>query len=187
MKKSTLLLAAVASMAAMASAQAQTNIKDGWYGQSSLISIKASGQDDVSFKGNGVSFVVGKTLGSGLSVEGQLFQQIGDDKQTMSIDGSDFNVGFKTNGLGLFARYSRDFGAIQPYARLGAVRNSITAKISDATGTASASETEVSAAFGGGINYAINPKMYLNLDLTQYYKKDGATITGGSVGLGFQF
>lgn len=187
MKKSALILAAVVSMTAMASAQAQDSIKDGWYGHSSLISLKASGQDNVSFKGNGASFVLGKKIRSGLSVEGQFFHQIDDGSKVITIDDTDFNASLKTSGIGLFARYSYSFGSIHPYARLGAVRSTLNGKLSDATGTSTTTDNEMSAAFGAGINYAINPKTYLNLDLTQYHNKSGNTITGASLGLGFQF
>jgi opacity protein-like surface antigen len=167
-------LAAIAAIALTFSMNAAHADAHGWYGQGSVINLSAESDSD-TIKGNGASVILGKNIGSGFSVEGQLIQQLSATK----VDGETF----KMSGYGIFGKYTFDGHNFKPYVRIGATNNTI--KVTSSTGSDSVSESSVS--FGAGANYSITPKLYLNLDLTQYYQKSSNGITGVSAGLGFKF
>jgi opacity protein-like surface antigen len=174
MKKMNTLLA-VAALSLIATATTAVHANE-WYGQTSLININADSGSD-KFKGNGISLLVGKNVGSGLSIEGQMFQQM----SAAQVQGAAIKLG----GFGVYAKYTLDtpLPAFKPYARVGASTNTVNSVENGVTEKGS----ESSLSFGGGVNYSITPKLYVNMDLTQYHKKNNATVTGVSAGLGFKF
>ena len=69
------------------------------------------------------------------------------------------------------------------YAKIGATNGTVTA--SSAYGSAWSSGT--SPAFGAGVQLNINKDIYASLDYMSYYNRDGVSITGPSVNLGYKF
>ncbi|MDX1458946.1 MAG: outer membrane beta-barrel protein [Marinobacter sp.] len=72
---------------------------------------------------------------------------------------------------------------IYPYAVLGVTKGKLTASVSGFGESASVSESESDISFGIGANFAVNDEVNLNAEYMNYLDKDGAEITGVSVGL----
>jgi len=72
---------------------------------------------------------------------------------------------------------------IYPYAVLGVTKGELTASVSAFGESASVSESESDLSYGVGANIAINDEFSINAEYMNYLDKDGAEISGVSVGL----
>ena len=69
------------------------------------------------------------------------------------------------------------------YAKIGATNGTVTAS----TAYASAWSSGTSPSFGAGVQLNINKDIYASLDYMSYYNRDGISITGPSINLGYKF
>lgn len=74
-----------------------------------------------------------------------------------------------------------------PYVVLGFSKGELTASVSGPGGSASDSASESDVSYGIGTNLAISESVHLNAEYMNYLDKDGAEVTGVSVGAKFLF
>ncbi|MDK8463407.1 porin family protein [Marinobacter sp. SS13-12] len=76
---------------------------------------------------------------------------------------------------------------VYPYAIVGATKGELTASATGPGGSASASASESDLSFGVGANLNINQDFQVNGEYMQYIDKDGAEISGVSIGFAVLF
>lgn len=84
------------------------------------------------------------------------------------------------NAFGVFVKPKYDFGNIEAFGRLGWARTKV--KVSG-----SGSESENDFAWGLGVNYSFNPRMYVGADWMRLHDKDGVKIDGVTLNFGYRF
>jgi hypothetical protein len=107
-----------------------------------------------------------------------------DTYQVRQTNGATTNVDASSNGYGLYFRpnYTLDNG-VSLYARAGWIHGEFTAQ----TVSGNASTTGNSFSYGLGFKAPISKNAYFTADYTSYYKKDGITATGPSIGVGYLY
>ncbi len=130
-----------------------------------------------------VSF--GHTLHKNLDAELMIVTTVAKDThQVRQNNGSATNVEASSNGYGLYFRpnYTLDSG-LSLYAKAGWVHGEFTAQ----TASGNASTTGSSFSYGLGVKAPISKNSYFVADYTSYYRKDGVTATGPSIGVGYLY
>jgi outer membrane autotransporter protein len=97
---------------------------------------------------------------------------------------SDLGVDAKLkNAFGLFIKPKYDFNNFEVFGRLGWARS----KASFSVPGFSASGSDNDFAYGVGVNYNFNPKMYVGADYLRLLDKDGVKVGGWTISLGYRF
>lgn len=97
---------------------------------------------------------------------------------------SDLGVDAKVqNAFGLFLKPKYDFNNFEVFGRLGWARTKT--RLSIPGFTASGSDNDF--AYGVGVNYSFNPKMYVGADYMRLLDKDGAKVGGWTISFGYRF
>lgn len=163
---------------AMASAvsHAQTTYIGGSFG---MVDYSESGVEDASF--TAVFGRLGTFFNPNFSGELRAGFGLGDD--TVTVMGTDVDV--ELNSLyGVFLRGGIEANDVfYPYIALGYTRGEIKAS---AQGF-SASESESDMSFGIGTDLTFNDGLTANIEYMNYFDKDGAEISGFSVGFSKSF
>jgi opacity protein-like surface antigen len=84
------------------------------------------------------------------------------------------------NAIGVFAKPKFDFGNVQVFGRLGWVRSKFRV-------AGFGSDSDDDFAYGVGLNYSFNPRTYVGADWMRYFDKDGVSIDGLTLSVGFRF
>lgn len=170
-----IVIAAAAALAMMGTAHAQQ--RSPLYGELGY-SFQTFEIDSIGYKANpqAIRGIIGYDFHRNFALEGMLaFGTSGD---------SDMGVEVKTrHAIGFFAKPKFDMGPVEAFARLGWVRTS--ARVSGGGLTATGDDNDF--AYGVGVNYNFNPKMYIGVDYMRLMDKDGAKIDGVTVGFGYRF
>lgn len=144
-------------------------------------------KDDAGFKANpsAIRGIIGYDVHPMVAVEGMLaFGANGDDGTYNDVTPPEtFNTKLK-NAYGIFVKPKFNVNpSFEVFARLGYAKTKV--EFSDATG--SDTESMGRAAYGLGLNYSFNPKMYVGFDYMRYGKKDSMKVDGMTVSLGMRF
>lgn len=179
-----IVLAAMSVSAASAMAQANTDPR--MYGEVAynLVNLKAvDGPDSIKARPSVATGIVGYKFHPNLSVEGMLGLGVSGDK--VDLNGMATIVDAKiSNAFGVFVRPSVKLNdSVELFARLGYVQSKIKLSVPGF----SISDSDGSAAYGLGGNFYLSKQSYLQLNWTNYYKKDGLKINGVGLGFGFRF
>jgi outer membrane autotransporter protein len=173
-------IAAAAALLMLGTAQAQQRTAASpWYGELgySFLNVESDGfdADPQALRG-----IIGYNFHPFFAFEGMAaFGTRADDVRIGGV-----NVDFKLrNAFGVFVKPKYDFGNIEAFARLGWVRSEVRAS---ALG-ASAEDDDDDFAYGVGLNYNFNPRTYVGADYMRYFNKDGATIDGLTISIGYRF
>jgi opacity protein-like surface antigen len=127
---------------------------------------------------------VGYQINPYLAVEGYL--GLGAGHAITTENGINYGEKFKVDSsYGIFVKprfaISND---MELFARLGYLQN----KFSDSNiDRVSFKEAQSSVAIGVGANYYLDNRTYLTGSYMSYYKKDGLSVNGFSVGVGYKF
>jgi opacity protein-like surface antigen len=178
--KKTILASALVLVASTAQAQ--------FYGEVGYSWITA--KDNVNGIGikanpNAIRGILGFELHKNVAIEGlaALGVRDGDVKANgQTVPGVKLEV---DNALGLYLKPKAKLNeSFEIFARAGVARVEGTISVA---GFGSASASETSFSWGGGLSYAISQTVGLNLDYMQYVSKDGFKATGFTLGLGMRF
>lgn len=97
---------------------------------------------------------------------------------------SDLGVDAKVkNAYGVFVKPKYDFNNLELFARLGFARTKV--NVSAPGFAADGSDSDF--AYGVGLNYNFNPKMYVGADWMQLLDKDTTKVRGWTVNFGYRF
>ena len=186
MKSTSKALVSALFVVVAASSQAQTQSESKLYGEVGYAAThvkETDGSDIYKAKPGVVTGIVGYQFHPNLSVEG--FLGLGAKSSELELNGAPTGFNVKTkNTLGVFLRPSvKVSDEVELFARLGYLHSKIS--VSDASG--SVSTTGNSVAYGLGGNVYLSKNAYLQLNWTNYYKKDGVKIDGIGLAYGFKF
>ena len=181
MKKMIRFLSGIALLVTVSVAQAQI------YLEASLAALSAAESvQGIQYEAKPWTFsgFVGYQINPYLSVEGYLGWGAGHAITTEN--GINYGEKFKIDSsYGIFVKprfaISND---MELFARLGYLQNNFSDSNIDRT---SFKSTQSSAAIGVGANYYLDNRTYLMGSYMSYYKKDGLSVNGFSVGVGYKF
>ena len=196
MKLIAIAAASVLLMAGAAQAQSARQV-GGTYAEIGYTQMKLSGDGD-SLKPGALRGIFGYEFHPNAAVEGMLALGIRNEERSESIN-TGFGVATATakvklkNAYGIYVKPKTNVSdALEVFGRLGYTHASFKA---DATvslpgvGSQSFSDSgsEGGVSYGLGANYKFSPTTYVGVDYMRYYKKDGVTVDGFTVGVGFRF
>jgi len=168
MKLIAIAAASVLLMAGAAQAQ-QARQVGGTYAELGYTQFKFSGDNATSAKPSALRGIVGYDVHQNVAIEGMLAFGVSDDQ------------GLKLNhAYGVYVKPKVNVAeALELFGRLGYAR---------VKGTGGGeSTTEGGASYGIGANYKFSPTTYVGVDYMRYFKKDGISANGLTVGVGFRF
>ena len=87
------------------------------------------------------------------------------------------------SAFGLFIKPKYEINNFEVFGRLGWARTN--ARFSVPGFSASGSDNDF--AYGAGVNYSFNPKMYVGADYMRLLDKDGTKLGGWTISLGYRF
>ena len=178
MKK--IVTATLLALGAMSAAQAQ------YYGELAYLgtTLKES-SENYKTKPNALRLIAGYNLMENLSIEGMVAfgTNSAKDKNDEGLNGNATKV---NNMVGLYIKphvnVSKD---LTVFARAGIARTALKGTQTEGSEPWKMKATKFS--YGAGISYAVTPVVSINADYMHYFKKDGATLRGFTVGLGYKF
>ena len=168
MKLIAIAAASVLLMAGAAQAQ-QARQVGGTYGELGYTQFKFSGDGASSAKPGALRGIVGYDFHQNAAVEGMLAFGVRNDQ------------GVKVNhAYGLYVKPKVNVAdAVELFGRVGYSR---------VKGTGDGdSSTEGGVSYGLGANFKFSPAAYVGVDYMRYFKKDGISVDGLTVGVGFRF
>jgi len=171
-------IAAAAALLMIGSAQAQqARTASPWYGELgySFLNVK---EDSTGFDATPQALrgIVGYNFHPYFAGEAMLALGTSSD--------SDLGVDAKVrNAFGLFIKPKYDINNFEVFGRLGWARTNARVSIPGA----SAKTSDNDFAYGVGVNYNFNPKMYVGADYLRLLDKDGTKVGGWTVSLGYRF
>ena len=110
---------------------------------------------------------------------------VADETATVNGTTGTIELDYLVGGYALFGLPNET--SIYPYVVLGYTKGELTASISGPGGSASASASESDVSYGVGANFAMTDTVQANAEDMQYLDKDGAEISGFSLGVSFLF
>lgn len=154
--------------------------------------------DGSSLKPGAIRGIVGYDFHPNIAVEGMLAFGIRNDSVTETVvSGTDVataNVKAKLeHAYGVYLKPKANVtDALELFGRVGYTRAKVKATADVAlngvaVGSMSDSSTDGGFSYGLGANYKFSPAAYVGVDYMRYYKKDGVTADGFTVGVGFRF
>lgn len=186
MKNKIVLGSAFAVLASFASgASAQDSVEGGYVGLNYAF---------VTYEEDGISedFDLGALVGkAGVRINPYLAAEFragfGAKDDTTSFNGAslDLEIDYLVGGYMVLGLPNES--PVYPYAIVGATKGELTASATGPGGSASASASESDLSFGVGANLNINQDFQVNGEYMQYIDKDGAEISGVSIGFAVLF
>ena len=179
MKKKILVGAMLTVIAT--STYAQEKKKDsGFYAEVGYMQAYYS-ESVASFNNGMVALKPGYNINKNFAVEGLIAGNTGN---------ANFNIGTTAftakvqNAYGLYGKGTVELNeTVELYAKAGFTNGTVSA--STRFGSGYSSGTSVS--YGAGIQVNLTKDVYTNLDYMSYYNKDGISIIGPSINLGYKF
>ncbi|MFY9329250.1 MAG: porin family protein [Georgfuchsia sp.] len=124
---------------------------------------------------------IGYEINKNLAVEGMFAAGVQDDD--VDVGGFNVNVDLK-NTYGVFLKPKAELAEnLEVYARLGWAKSKIEASAFGQTMSDSGSDF----AYGVGLQYSFSPTTYVTGSYTNLYDKEGTTIDGWGIGIGYKF
>jgi outer membrane autotransporter protein len=184
--KQTIIVAAAAALFSFG-AQAQSSSAPAstpWYGELGYTSLKFHDSSGFSVGPGALRGIIGYNFHPNVAVEGMLAGGVSDGSTT--IAGTDVKVKLQ-DAYGIFVKPKVDLDNFELFARLGWTQERVRVSAISALGSASASGSDNSFAWGAGASYNFSPKAYVTLDYLRYYSKDSTKIDGWTLGAGYRF
>jgi attachment invasion locus protein len=159
---------------------AQSNKDEGFYAELGVMqaNYKESG---VKFNNSMGALKAGYNFNKAFAVEGMIAGNIGSANFYI---GSTYITAQVQNAYGLYGKGSIDVSeGVSLYGKIGLTNGEVTAS----SRYASSFTSGTSASYGVGIQANINKEVYATLDYLSYYNKNGISVTGPSINLGYKF
>jgi outer membrane autotransporter protein len=184
-----IVIAAAAAFAMLGAAQAQTQTSP-LYGELGYTFLKLK-EEGTSTRNGAIRGIVGYAFHPNVAVEGMLGFAVNDDSERFvdpTIGAVDVKVKVQ-NSYGIFVKpkYAFNNNQFEVFGRLGWTRSKVKVTASAGGVSASASDSDNDFAYGAGVNFNINPRTYVGLDYMRYFSKEGTTIDGVTLGVGYRF
>jgi outer membrane autotransporter protein len=180
-----LLTIAAASALMMLGTAAQAQSASPLYGEIGISRLTVKGDEGFKVNPTALRGIVGYNVHPLVAVEGMLAFGLSDDEHTF-----DFGAGPETESLKLRHAYGvfvkpkfSPTNNFEVFGRLGWAKAKFKAEGAGFSETVSDS----GAAYGLGVNYSFNPKMYVGVDYMRYAKVEGAKVNSLSVSFGYRF
>lgn len=175
------IAAAIAAVSISAQAQSTTTGSKGLYGEIGYTSVNYTEPGYALSPAGVVRVILGGNLMENLAIDGMA--GFGANDGSLTISGVTIK-GHVDSFYGVYLKPKAKLSeSIEVFGRIGYANSKLTAS---APGIAiSASGSDVSYGVGGSVKVAKN--MSLNLDYMSYYNKNGTSVNGITLGLGFNF
>jgi len=185
MKKQLIIGSAVAIALASTSAFAAGPVQGGYIGANYIAATFEEDDfvEDVDL--DILSFKAGAKVNPYVAFEARAGFGIGDDSATFGSVTASIEADYLLGAYGVFGIPNES--PVYPYAVLGYSKGELTLKATGPGGSASASASESDISYGIGANLTITEKVDLNAEYMQFIDKDGAEISGLTVGAVYRF
>lgn len=183
MKRLAVAAASVLLMLGTAQAQSRAPL----YGELgySFLEFKSDG---FKAKPHALRGIVGYEFHPNFAAEGMLAFGVRSDDFTVTEFGVPVNVDVKLrNAYGVFLKPKYNFGPAEVFARVGYARLKVKATACSGGVCASDSDSDGDVAWGLGVNYNINPRMYVGADWMRLNDDDGGKVQGMTISFGYRF
>lgn len=179
------IAAAAALLLAGGSAQAQMSMS-GLYGELgyTFIKIDAAG---TSSRPDAIRGILGYDFHPYFAVEGMVAGGVNSDNKQGTVNGVPTEVNVKLSSMyGIWIKPKYDLNQWQFFGRLGYAHTS--AKIhSTNNNLVDSSQSDNDFSYGAGVNFRINPRVYLGADWMRYSNQSGHKVDGMTLGLGYRW
>ena len=182
MKKTIRFLSVIATLGAAAAAQAQVYVE----GSVTSLTTKELSQG-IRYEAKPLTFsgLVGYNVHPNLGIEAYLAMGAGNAqvKENGTHYGEEINV---KSAFGVFVKPKIVVDSdVELFARVGYLQNKFTTNL--ASPRNAATSTPGAMAYGVGINYHIDYRLYVTGSFMNFYNKEGFKVNGLSVGMGYKF
>jgi opacity protein-like surface antigen len=185
MKKIILASSMVALMTTAAFASAQGNAPQAYVGGNYVfVTYEDDGfAEDIDL--GALVAKVGTKINPYFSAELRAGFGVADETATVDDFSGKIEIDYLVGGYGVLGIPNET--PVYPYVVLGFTKGELTASVTGPGGSASASASESDISYGIGANFDINNNIQMNAEYMNYIDKDGAEISGISVGASYLF
>lgn len=185
MKKVFLATSAVALMANSAFALAQDNTPQAYVGGNYVFAtFEEDGiADDIDL--GALVAKVGTKINPYFSAELRAGFGVADETASVDDFSATIEIDYLVGGYGVLGIPNKT--PVYPYVVLGFTKGELTLSATGPAGSASASASETDMSYGVGANFDITSNVQMNAEYMSYIDKDGAEISGISVGASYLF
>jgi len=110
---------------------------------------------------------------------------VADESRTANGATATLELDYLVGGYAVFGLANQT--PIYPYLVVGYTKGALTFSVTRGRGSSSFSESESDLSYGAGANFALSDSVQMNAEYMQYLDKDGAEISGVSVGVSLLF
>jgi opacity protein-like surface antigen len=128
---------------------------------------------------------VGAKINPYVSAELRAGFGVADDSATVNGVTGEIEVDYLVGGYGVLGIPNET--PVYPYVVLGFTKGELTASVRGPGGSASASASETDFSYGVGANFDVSTNVQMNAEYMNYIDKDGAEISGISLGASYLF
>jgi opacity protein-like surface antigen len=181
-------LAAGAAILAVGSAQAQMTMPSAssLYGELGYTWLKIDAGGTSSHPG-AIRGLIGWDFHPMFAAEFMLAGNVNDTSKTMTVNGVSTDITVKMpNMYGLFAKGKYMVNQFELFGRLGYAHTRVEARSTN-NNLVDTDQSDNDLAWGLGVNYHFNPKMYVGLDWMRYSNQSGHKVDGMTLGFGYNF
>jgi hypothetical protein len=179
------LLAVTLLSIVSANVMAQSNNKEtGPYVELGLIQANYN-EPALSFNHAMGSLKAGYNINKNFAVEGMY---AGNLNSSSGYIGAVYVTAQVQNAYGIYGKAKLDLNdTFAIYVKAGATNGTVSASASSGGSFASAWSSGTSPSFGAGVQANISKDIYASLDYLSYYSRNGVTIAGPSINVGYKF
>lgn len=181
--------AAAAFLLLGGSAQAQTMpafSMSGLYGELgyTFLKIDAAG---TSARPGAIRGVLGYDFHPNFAAEFMLAGGVNDDSKDGTVNGTPTTVDVDMRNLyGLFVKPKYEWNQLQLFGRLGYAHTRVKVKSTN-NNLVDTNQSDNDFAWGLGVNYRFDPRMYVGLDWMRYSNQSGHKVDGITLGFGYHW
>lgn len=179
MKTISRVLGSLVLLAVAGVANAQITAKD-IYAEAAVVPLKYSGSGD-SIKPLGARLTMGMNINTNLAVEGTYLFTASED--SVKVLNRDVDIGVSGYGVYLKPKFEVANGT-EIFGRVGYTSSKAKASVSNVSVTG---DTVNSFSYGAGVQTEITKDWYAQADYMLYSKKDGASVKGFGLTVGYRF
>jgi opacity protein-like surface antigen len=183
MKTISRVLGSLVLIAVAGVANAQITAKD-IYAEAAVVPLKISGGAN-SIKPLGARLTVGMNINTNLAVEGNYLLTASKDSYRVVERNVDVDVDVGVSGYGVYLKPKIEVAnGTEIFGRVGYTSSKAKASVSNVSVTG---DTVNSFSYGAGVQTEITKDWYAQADYMLYSKKDGVSVKGFGLSVGYRF
>jgi opacity protein-like surface antigen len=183
------ILAAVAALLAAAGAHAQmmpTYSSANVYGELGYTWLKIDAEG-TSSRPDAIRGILGYDFHPNAAVEAMFAGGVSDDSKSGTVNGVPTNVDVDLKHMyGIFLRPKYQYQAAEVFARLGWAHTKVSVRSTN-NNLVDSTQSNDDFAWGLGVNFRFNPRMYVGLDWMRYSNQSGEKVDGITLGFGYHW